>query len=138
MARPHFRKGIDPKAEEARLRRLELRKQATTFASVADDFIERHVKGQRKAVDTEREIRKELVGHWADRPIDSIAREDVITLVEAIARRPAPYTAHIVLGHARSLFNWAINVVVTALKPRHVIGSSPQRLSVPKRRGSAF
>jgi hypothetical protein len=40
-----FRKGIDPKAKEARLRRLELRKQATTFASVADDFIERHVKG---------------------------------------------------------------------------------------------
>ena len=55
-----IRKGIDPKTEEARLRRLELRKQATTFASVADDFIERHVKGQRKAVDTEREIRKEL------------------------------------------------------------------------------
>ena len=63
-----IRKGIDPKAEEGRVRRLELRKQATTFASVADDFIERHVKGQRKAVDTEREIRKELIAHWADRP----------------------------------------------------------------------
>jgi integrase len=104
-----IRKGIDPKAEEARLRRLEFRKQATTFASVADDFIGRHVKGQRKAVDTEREIRKELIAHWADTPVASIAREDVIALVEAIARRPAPYTAHIVLGHARSLFNWAIN-----------------------------
>ena len=33
-----IRKGIDPKAEEARLRGLELRKQATTFASVADDL----------------------------------------------------------------------------------------------------
>ena len=65
------------------------------------------MKGQRKAADTEREIRKELVAHWVDRPVASIAREDVIGLVEAIARRPAPYTAHIVLGHARSLFNWA-------------------------------
>ena len=70
-----IRKGIDPKAEEARLRRLELRKQATTFASVADDFIERHVTGQRKAGDTERDIRKELIAHWADRPVASIAEK---------------------------------------------------------------
>ena len=58
------------------------------------------MKPQRKAVDAEREIRKELIAHWADRPVASIAREDVIALVEAIAQRPAPYTAHIVLGHA--------------------------------------
>ncbi|HEY6669883.1 MAG TPA: integrase arm-type DNA-binding domain-containing protein [Methyloceanibacter sp.] len=130
-----IRKGIDPKTEEARLRRLELRKQATTFASVADDFIERHVKGQRKAVDTEREIRKELIAHWADRPVASIAREDVIALVEAIARRPAPYTAHIVLGHTRSLFNWAINRGTYGLetspcdriKPATLIGAKQPR-----------
>ena len=71
-----IRKEIDPKAEEARLRRLEFRKHATTFASVADDYIERHVKGQRKAKDTEREIRKELVARSADRPVTSIAREE--------------------------------------------------------------
>ena len=130
-----IRKGIDPKAEEARLKREELRKHATTFASVADDFIERHVKGQRKAADTEREIRKELVAHWADRPVTSIAREDVIALVEAIARRPAPYTAHIVLGHARSLFNWAINRGTYGLetspcdriKPTTLIGAKQPR-----------
>jgi integrase len=130
-----IRKGIDPKVEESRVRRLELRKQATTFASVADDFIERHVKGQRKAVDTEREIRKELIAHWADRPVASIAREDVIALVEAIARRPAPYTAHIVLGHIRSLFNWAINRGTYGLetspcdriKPASLIGAKQPR-----------
>src|SRR5262245_65013864 len=38
-----IRQGIDPKAEEERLRRLELRKQQTTFGAVAEDFIERHV-----------------------------------------------------------------------------------------------
>ena len=130
-----IRKGIDPKTEEARLRRLELRKQATTFASVADDFIERHVKGQRKAVDTEREIQKELIAHWANRPVASIAREDVIALVEAIARRPAPYTAHIVLGHTCSLFNWAINRGTYGLetspcdriKPATLIGAKQPR-----------
>ena len=104
-----IRKGVDPKAEEERLRRIELRKQATTFAAVAEDFIQWHVKGQRKAKDTEREMRKELITAWGERPIASITREDVVGLVEAVARRPAPYLAHHVLGHARSLFNWAIN-----------------------------
>jgi len=46
-----IQKGLDPKTEEDRLRRTELRKQQTTFASVAEDYIARHVKGQRKARD---------------------------------------------------------------------------------------
>jgi integrase len=54
-------------------------------------------------------MRKELIAQWGERPISSITRDDVVILVEAVARRPAPYLAHIVLGHARSLFNWAIN-----------------------------
>src|SRR5262249_14720670 len=133
-----IRKGIDPKAEEARQRREELRKQATIFASVAEDFIKRHVKGKRKAKDTEREIRKELISYWGERAITSIAREDVIALIENIVRRPAPYTAHIVLGHIRTLFNWAINRGAYGLetspcdriKPGALIGAKEPRQRV--------
>ena len=133
-----IQKGLDPKTEEERLRRTELRKQQTTFASVAEDFIERHVKGQRKATDTEREIRKELIEHWDSRPIASITRQDMVGLIESIARRPAPYTAHIVLGHARSLFNWAINRGTYGLetspcdrvKPSTLIGAKQPRQRV--------
>ena len=128
-------KGVDPKAHEASLKREELRKQETTFAAVAEDFIEWHVKGQRRARDTEREIRNELIGQWGERPITSITREDVVILVEAVARRPAPYLAHIVLGHARSLFNWAINrgaygletSPCDRLKPAALIGAKQPR-----------
>ena len=87
-------KGIDPKAHEARLKREELRKQQTTLGADAEDFIERHVRGQRKAKDTEREIRKELIPPWGKRPITSITREDVVILVEAVARRPALLISH--------------------------------------------
>ena len=128
-------KGVDPKAHEARLKREELRKHQTTFAAVAEDFIERHIKGQRKARDTEREIRNELIAEWGERPITSITREDVVILVEAVARRPAPYLAHVVLGHARSLFNWAINrgaygletSPCDRLKPASLIGAKQPR-----------
>jgi integrase len=133
-----IRRGNDPKAEEERQRRLELRRQETTFAAVAEDYIDRHVKGQRKAKDTEREIRKELIDFWGERPITSIMREDVIVLIEGIARRPAPYTAHIVLGHIRSLFNWAINRGAYGLetspcdriKPAALIGAKEPRQRV--------
>ena len=136
--REQIQKGLDPKAEEDRLRRTELRKQQTTFASVAEDYIERHVKGQRKAKDTEREIRKELIEHWDSRPVASITREDMVGLIESIARRPAPYTAHIVMGHARSLFNWAINRGTYGLetspcdrvKPSTLIGAKQPRQRV--------
>ena len=104
-----IRRGTDPKVQEERARREELRKQQTTFEAVAEDFIERHVNGQRRAKDTEREIRKELISRWRTRPISEIARDDVVRLIEEIADRPAPYLSHIVLGHIRSLFNWAIN-----------------------------
>ena len=48
--------------------------------------------GTSQGEETEREIRKELIAPWGERPISSITREDVVTLVEAIARRPAPYS----------------------------------------------
>src|SRR5262249_53404929 len=103
------RQGLDPKAEEERLRRMELRKQTTTFAAGAGGYLEAPVRGQRRAAHTEREIRKELIARWGERPIASITREDVVLLVDAVARRPAPYLAHLVFSYARSLFNWAIN-----------------------------
>jgi integrase len=128
-------KGVDPKVHEARLRREEIRKQQTTFGAVAEDFLERHVSSQRRASDTAREIRKELIGPWGERPIAGITREDVVILVEAIARRPAPYLAHVVLGHIRSLFNWAINrgtygletSPCDRLKPGALIGAKQPR-----------
>jgi integrase len=126
------RKGIDPKAEDERQRREELRKQATTFAAVAEDFVQFHVQAQRRGKDSAREIRKELIGPLGDRPIASIAREDVVLLVDAIARRPAPYLAHVVLGHVRSLFNWAINRGTYGLETSPCDRIKPASLIGPK------
>lgn len=136
--RKWIEKGKDPKHEEGRLRRAELRNQQTTFASVAEDFLKLHVKNHRKAKDTEREIRKELIKPWGTRPITSITRQDVVALVDAITLRPAPYLAHIVLGHIRSLFNWAINrgtyglesSPCDRLKPKSLIGKKSPRQRV--------
>ena len=133
-----IRRGVDPKTEEERQKREELRKQATTFAAVAEDYITLHVARQRRGDHSAREIRRELIAVWGERPITSITRHDVVALTDAIVRRPAPYLAHIAFGHARSLFNWAINRGAYGLetspcdrvKPATLIGAKQPRQRV--------
>ena len=133
-----IRQGNDPKAEEDRQRRLELRKQETTLAAVAEDYIDPHVRGQRKAKDTEREICKELIGFWGERPITSITREDVIALVEAIAKASRPIhrshhsRAHSIalqLGHQRGAQPLETSPC-DRIKPAALIGAKEPRQRV--------
>jgi integrase len=102
-----IRKGRDPRIEEARQRQAELRKQATLFGAVAEDFISNKLPSERRGADVEREIRKEFAGWW-DRPIADITDEDVIRIIRTKAKT-APASARNLLGHAKRLFQWAID-----------------------------
>jgi integrase len=102
-----IRKGRDPRIEEARQRQAELRKQATLFGAVAEDFIRDKLPSERRGADVEREIRKEFKSWW-DRPIADITDEDIIRIVRAKAKT-APASARNILGHAKRVFQWAID-----------------------------
>jgi len=140
--------GTDPKVHAERAKGAEIAKQRKSFASVAEDFLKRHVAGQRTAKDTEREIRAELIHRFGSRPITDVSRTDIIVLLQEIADRPAPYYAHLIFGHLRSLFNWAIAVDAYGLEnspcdrlkpskicPRKATTGSLSELS--RRRGNA-
>jgi integrase len=103
-----LRKGIDPAAAEHAQRQQELRRQKNSFAAVAEEFIRRHVSKTRKAAIVERELRREFVDRWGERPITDITQHDVVAVIDAAVDRDAPYQAHNLLGHVRTLFNWAI------------------------------
>jgi integrase len=131
-------RGTDPKIEQDREKRAELTKLKTSFASVAEDYLKRHVAGTRSAKGAEREIRSELIDRFGARPISEITRADVIDLIEEIADRPAPYYAHLIFSHLRTLFNWAIARDVYGLetspcdrlKPATLIGAREARQRV--------
>jgi len=74
--------GIDPAAVEAAERAAEARKHATTFEVVAEDFIKEKLPGERKGNDVEREIRRDLMPRWKDRPIASITDLDVLAIIK--------------------------------------------------------
>ena len=105
---------------------------------MVEDFLKRHVKGQRRAAKVEREIRRELIPAWKDKQVTQITRGDVVALVEAIADRPAPYQARNVFGHVSVFFNWAIDrgkfgleaSPCDRLKPGRLIGEKKPRQRV--------
>jgi integrase len=103
-----LRKGVDPVVAAHAQRQLELRRQKNSFDAVAEEFIKRHVSKTRKAAIVEREIRREFVDRWSGRPITDITSHDVVAVIDEAVDRGAPYQAHNLLGHVRTLFNWAI------------------------------
>jgi integrase len=130
--------GKDPAAEEERTKREELRKQKHTFAAVAEEFIKRHVSKTRKAAVAEREIRREFIDRWGTRPIADIDQFDVKAVLREAVDRGAPYQAHNLLVHIRSLFNWACSQgdygldhsPCDRLKPKMVIGKKAVRTRI--------
>jgi hypothetical protein len=132
-----IKRGIDPADAEEQARRANLQKRANTFGAVAEDFIREKLATERKGAEVERDIRREFMPAWGDRPIADVSAHDVRELVKSVAAR-APYQAHNLLGHTRRLFGWAIDQHVYGidaspcdrLKPKAIIGEKKARTRV--------
>ena len=92
-----IRKGVDPrKAEQAakdaaRLEKEEVERQnKLAFGVVVEDFLKRHVKGQRRAAQVEREIRRELIPAWKDKQVTQITRRRCRGAGRGDRRPPCP------------------------------------------------
>ena len=125
--------GKDPKVEQGRQRQAELRRQADTFAHVAEAyfaFIRR--KGLRRAGEIERDMRREFVKHWGNRPITDITWVDVKARIDAAVHRDAPYEAHRIFANASRLFNWAREQGTYGITSSPCDGRRPSRIIGPK------
>jgi integrase len=99
--------GLDPAIEEERERQEALRKLATTFNVVAEDFIREKLPGERKGKEIERDIRRDLLPRWKDKPIAAITDLDVLAVIKA--KMPnGKVGARNLLALIRRLFRWAI------------------------------
>lgn len=94
--------GEDP-AQDRQTRRS----KDVTFGALADEVLEAKVETTRETTRRERRriVDSELVPAWGDRPAASITRRDVVTLIDAIAKRGAPVMANRALGTVKVLFN---------------------------------
>ncbi len=137
-----IRRGVDPATEQERERVAEQRKRSNSFRSVAEDYFRLAVIGpdpenpkQRKGAELKRNIEREFMPLWADRPITEITSHDVVAVLDAAVERGAPYMAHNLLTDIRRLFNWTIGRGVYGLerspcdrmRPGQVIGKKSPR-----------
>jgi integrase len=124
-----IKQGIDPGVAEERERQASVRRQATTFAVVAEDWFRDKLPGERKGKEVERDVRKAFITAWGKRPITDITDLDVVSVINA-KKKDAPAQARNLLGHAKRLFAWAVDQRVyglkaspcESLKPTKIIG----------------
>jgi integrase len=113
------REGVDP-AEEKQAQREMRTPETDTFGAVALDYVERHHgKNSRKStyLEAKRDIERNVLPKWRNRPIASIGRRDVLDLVDGIIARGAEVQANRTLARLRALFNWAIEKDRVAVSP---------------------
>ena len=117
-----LKRGIDPAAEEERNRAAEARKQATSFVSVAEEFIADRLGNQRKGREVARDLHKVFVKEagWGNRPITEITALDVRNAIKPYKDAGKIHHAHNLLSYARRVFNWAIDQQIYA-----GLGTSP-------------
>jgi integrase len=99
--------GIDPAVEEERVSQEALAKLAITFSGVVKDFIREKLPSERKGDDVEREIRRDLLPKWKDKPITSITDLDVLAVIKA--KMPdGRVGARNLLALIKRFFRWVI------------------------------
>jgi integrase len=107
-----------------------------TFGAVAEDYLRRHVAGQRRASEVERDFNRELLPRWRGKPLSAITRKDVIKIIDEINSRGAKYQAHTILTHCKVFFAWAVEhghieaSPAALIKPSRLIGAKEPRQRV--------
>jgi integrase len=122
-------RGIDPQTHEELQRQAEERQRQNTFAAVAEAFIKDKLPAERKGREVARDIRREFISVWGDRPITDIAPRDIREVVRAKAKTAKPQARNL-LGYAKRMFAWAVDEdcyglttsPASALKPSKIVG----------------
>jgi integrase len=118
-----FRKiavGEDP-ASEKQVIALRAERDPDTVENVVSEFMKRYMEGRRHApryiAETRRSFDNHVLPRWRGRELKSIARRDVIDLLDGIADDGKPIAANRTLAAVSKLFNWAIGRGIIEVSP---------------------
>ena len=98
--------GGDPLAERAAAKARAAAAAADSLGAAVRRWLETDQKDSRRRSEVERMLRKDVLPAWADRPLASVRKRDVIELVERVHAR-APVGANRLLSSLQRFFKWA-------------------------------
>ena len=119
--------GRDPGQEKAQ--------QPDSIESVAEQFIERHVRRLNRPLTiqaTERALRQHVLPRWRGRTVDSITRRDILDVLDRVVDNGMPVMANRVLAAVRKMFSWAASRDIIAVSP--CAGVKPPTVEKPRDR----
>ena len=131
--------GRDPKEVDRKNRLAEQLSRRTTFEVVAEDWLREAVLArQRKGHEVARDVRREFVARWANRPVTEISPLDARDVVRDVKNRGAEAQARNLLGYVRRLFDWAVaqhaygldQSPIERLRPKDIVGKKVLRQRV--------
>lgn len=109
QAREKIERGENPVAtKKAAAQAVEVPQDRDTVRAVIEQFERRHLRHTRSADQTMAFFRREVIGPWGDRNIQSITKRDAIDLLDAIVDRGSPVSANRTRAHLNTLMNWAV------------------------------
>jgi integrase len=114
-----LQRGIDPAVKESEDRAAQLARQADTVAGVLELFIKHHLSKLRTGRAVEVVLRR-VLKPWGPRPISSIGRRDVSSVIFGIHDAGSPVASNRALAYIKKFFAWAVE--------RDLIDASPAAL----------
>ena len=113
--------GINPNEEKKKLR------AETTFGELFTLFMERYSKHQKKTWQSDARDVPRFVGHWFQRKISNISKQDATLLHEKIRNENGLYQANRFLDTLRAIFNKAIEWGWSGVNPTQGIKKFKQK-----------
>ena len=101
--------GIDPREQRQQEQAAADEARSLTFGVMADRFIERYAKPKLRARTIEgyeAALKGKLTETWKDKPVASIARRDVIALLDKLETEGKHGSAKLTLAYLRKFFGW--------------------------------
>lgn len=113
-----IRRGEDPRRQET---------STPLFKDALDEYVRLRLSRSRKNATYHSELAR-LVKRWGKRQLDEVTRQDIVALCNDCA--DVPGSGHMLFGHTRAFFNWAVSQGLVAASP--CTGLRPSQLIGPK------
>lgn len=109
--------GKDPAAEVKAAKAPKPEDERDKIKTLMCQYYKRHVSGLKSGDVVKRELDRFVVAAWGDRDIHSIAKRDVIDLLDGIADSGRVVTANRIRAYLNKFLNWAVERDVIPLSP---------------------
>jgi integrase len=123
-AKRQAKSGVDPR-EAQRLRQSDAEQaRQLTFGVMADQFVERYAKPKlrdRTIGGYQAALKGKLTASWKDKPIASITRREVISLLDGLEAEGKHAAAKLTLAYLRKFFGWCAERDVISEAPTYRI-----------------